>query len=184
MRKTDRRSHSVSSRWSLLQNYNTPPSILDASVRSMFGAQGACTATSSASPSHYAELARKYAPEVTKRIAEFEEAGNQPVMNFGKVLRVWLLDKDLAYYVENMHHSHVAVWEENRGGEMVFPARLLTLLAQMCDKGWNDDETLLALGREVVHVLRAPPLELIVMGRRMRHVSCIRSSQRVVRSLG
>ena len=98
---------------------------------------------------YYRKLAETHAPAITKQIAEFEQSSIQPIQGFGKQLRTLILEKDLGYTVENMHHSHVAGWEENRQGEMVLPARMLTLLNKCVAKGWSDDETLLALAREV-----------------------------------
>ena len=69
-------------------------------------------------------------------------------MGFGAKLRAFLLDKDLAYQ-QVEHHSHCAVWEENRESEMVIATRVQILLLLIVTKGWSPDETILALAREI-----------------------------------
>lgn len=106
-------------------------------------------ATSNGCSTYYRKLAETHAPTFTQWIADFENAANQPIQGFGDHLRKNIIERDLAYMQYDLHHRHVAVWEENRGGEMVLPARMHTLLTKCTTKGWSDGETLLALGREV-----------------------------------
>ena len=98
---------------------------------------------------HYRKLAETHAPDVTRQIADFESSKNQPIQGFGDHLRTHIRKLDLGYMIEDLHHRHVAVWEGNRGGEMVLPARLHALLLKCSTKGWSDGETLMALAREV-----------------------------------
>ena len=104
--------------------------------------------SSSDKTDYYAQLAKKWAPVFSTMIAEFETARNQPIQGFGAEMRRSLVDRDIAYYTQ-VHHKHVAVWEGNRDGEMLIPSRVHALLGIIASKGWNDDETMLAAGREV-----------------------------------
>ena len=96
----------------------------------------------------FAELAQKHAPAINQFIEEFEERSDDAIQAFGAQMRTYLLDNDLAYY-EGLHHDNVCVDIDNREGEMLIAIKVRKLLAIIARKGWNVEETRMALLREL-----------------------------------
>ena len=99
--------------------------------------------------SRYLQAARELAPKLNAAIEQFDSGEDTSgIQAFGQKIRDQLKQADLSYR-EQIHPELVLTHPENRHTEMLSPINSWSLLDNISFKGFNWDETNLALAGEI-----------------------------------